>query len=352
MMLALVAFGARRRFAAGVTATCAFLCWQPAALVGAALATAALLDRKRVRVVAALAAGATAAILAYEAYYAWHGALGEQIRQSYLMAGDLGAYRYRTVQDSLKFFLRFGIGQRQDSSIVLAVLFLAALCVAPLALLAAPRRVLATWRDKPAWPATVACAYLTTVLTFLTHEGYPDMFFVEPFIAVTAGVVFAGLGALLARVLGLELVRVVAVGAAVAWLLVLYQHRKNAFPANPMYLVEQRALAKQVDFLEDAYGTVWAVGPPHILAFADRRNFLPYGLLIDPKVRAYMTRGASPWKFVPQRDGDLPGAILTSRGGLRNVMPTISRDYLRIDNRSFAKHGIQVWVRRPQSVNK
>jgi hypothetical protein len=347
MMLSLVAFGRRRRFAAGVAATCAFLCWTPAALVGVALVIAALFGRDRWRAIVGLAAGAITAILVYESYYVWYGALAEQVRQSYLMAGELSHYSYPKLADSLAFFTRFGIGWRQDSSIVLSSLFLVSLAVVPLAVLALRKRALDAAGSIPAWPATIVCAYFTTALTLLTHEGYPDMFFCEPLIAVGAGVVLGGAASLLARVSRIRLVEVAAVAACVVWLGVLYQHRRTVFPTGGIHIADQRELAKQLDIIADDYGTVWAVGCPHLLAFSHRQNFLPFGLLIDLKVREYMLKGASPATYLPLRDGRLPGAILASRGGLRVVLPWLNREYRRVDNKSFAAQGIQVWLRRP-----
>jgi hypothetical protein len=87
-------------------------------------------------------------------------------------------------------------------------------------------------------------------------------------------------------------------------------------------------------------------GLPHLLALSHRQNFLPFGLLIDLKVREYMLKGVTPANYLPLRDGKLPGAILAARGGLRAVVPWLNREYRRIDNKTFAAQGIQVWLRR------
>jgi hypothetical protein len=347
MMLALAEYGLRRRFWAGVSAVCGFLCWTPAALIGVALALSALLERDRIRAIAALAAGAVTAFLTYELYYLLHGALDEQLRQSFMMAGDLAGYAYNEFHESLQYFLRFGIGWRRDTSVVLSGAFLAVLALAPFVIAFTPRRAFALARRHPAWPAALVSSYFATGLTFLTHQGYPDMFFVEPLIAVTSGVLLAGVAALAARILRHELARLAVVAAAAAWLIVLQTHRRNVFWTGGVHLAAQRDLAKQIDFLADDYGSVWAVGCPHLLALGHRENFLPYGLLIDPKVRAYMMRDTEPGKYLPLRDGKLPGAILTARGGIRAVMPWMTREYRRVMNKSFESHGIQVWVRRP-----
>src|SRR6185503_18111336 len=151
--------------------------------------------------------------------------------------------------------------------------------------------------------ATLATSYLATALTFLTHQGYPDSFFVEPLVAVIAGVWLGGAAALLVRLLRFEVTRLALVAAAAAWLVVLQIHRRNVFWTGGIHLAAQRDLAKQVDFLYDDYGTVWAVGCLHLLALSHHENFSPFGMLIDPKVREYMTRDAPPGKYLPLRDG-------------------------------------------------
>jgi len=289
--LSLVAFARRRFFRAGLAAVGAFLCWQPAALIGAGLAAAALVLRERFSAIGRLFLGALAAVLLYEAYFAWHGALGEQLRQSYLLPAHFESYSYPTLKSSLAFFLAFGLPWRHDSSWLLAAAFLALLAVTPLWVLIRHQTLLAAWRRRPAWPAALACAYLTTALTFLTHEGYPDMFFPEPFVAIFSGVLLAGVGKTLARLHPrLSPLRFALSAAAAVWLLALGISRREAFTSGGIHLADQRALATQLDVLADGYGSIWAVGCPHLLAFLRRENFLPFALLIDPKVQAYIER--------------------------------------------------------------
>ena len=346
-VMSLTAFGNRCFFTAGLAAVGAFLCWQPAALIGTGLAAAALVLRERFAVLGRLVAGALAAFVAYEAYFAWHGALAEQLRQSYLLPSHFESYPVPELKGSLAFFLEFGLPWHQDSSWLLAASLLVLLAVAPLWVLVRSGSVIATWRRRPAWPATLACAYLTTALTFRTHQGYPDMLFPEPFIAIFSGVMLAGVGRAVARMHSrLAPLRVAAVAFAAVWLLSLSITRREAFSSEGLHLADQRALATQLDVLYDDYGSIWAVGCPHLLGFLRRENFLPYGLLIDPKVQRYMTREHPGKPYVPLRDGRLPGAVISSRGGLRTNMPWFARVYRRVQNHSFEAQSIQIWVRK------
>ena len=171
------------------------------------------------------------------------------------------------------------------------------------------------------------------------------MFFPEPFIAIFSAVVLAGVGSTLTRLHPrLAPLRIVVIATAALWLLVLGISRREAFSSTGLKLADQRALTKQVDVLYDDYGSIWAIGCPHLLGFLRRENFLPYGLLIDPRVQAYMTRAHPGEPYVPLRDGKLPGAVLSARGGVRTNMPWFSNVYRRIRNRSFETQGIQIWV--------
>jgi len=90
--------------------------------------------------------------------------------------------------------------------------------------------------------------------------------------------------------------------------------RTNVFANTGLHLADQKRLTSQLDLLYDDYGSVWAVGCPHLLAFARRENFLPYALLIDEKVQEYMVRDTQPGRaYLPLRNGKLPGVILSSR---------------------------------------
>ena len=345
MSLALVAFARRRPAASGFLAACSFLCWQPALLVSVGLAAATLVSaRERARSLARLVAGAVFAVAFYEAYFLWHGALGEQIRQSYLLPASVSGYRYPALGESLAFVVRMGIGWRLDSSRVLPVLLLVLLAVLPAVALTRPRRAFVFLRERPAWCAAGCVAYPAVAFTLLTHEGYPDMFFIEPFIALAAAVAITFTARALARhthrsaYYGL-------IAACAVWLALLQDSRATAFKNEGTRLEDQYELAKQLDVLFDAYGSVWAVGCPHLLALLGRENFSPYGLLIDRKVQAYMRRGSES-AGGPFEDGRLPGAILSARGGLRTVLPSLPRQYERIENLSFTRAGIQVWVQR------
>jgi hypothetical protein len=112
-------------------------------------------------------------------------------------------------------------------------------------------------------------------------------------------------------------------------------------------LERQRQLAHEVKKLADERGSVWAFGCLHLLAFNRMENFLPYGMLIDPKLRAYILSKSQDGLFIPLRNGKLPDVILAARGGERQLMPWLPRVYEVQKRPDFKASGIQVMFLKP-----
>lgn len=343
MTLGLVAFVRRRYVAAAVCATSSFLCWQPAALVGAAFALVASAREDRFRVVPRLAGGAIAAILLYEIYFLMHGALAVQIGQSYRMASELGGYKYAGFFESIAFFSSLGMGGVFRTAWLIPGLLLACTATATVGLLLLPFRALRLCREDPALAAFFLMSILNVGFTFVTHDAHPDMFFVEPLMAVMVALATVRLPAALFRrrqpALRAALTAVVAV-----WLVWVQQGRVRLISSGAVRLSDQIDLAKQLDVLRDGYGSVWAVGCPHLLGLAHMKNWHPLGLLLDPKVRDYVTREGPRGERYPGSDGRLPGAIIVSRVGVFAWFPELRRHYRRVPNASFDREKVVVWA--------
>jgi len=353
MMLAVVLFGHRRRVAAGAAACASFLCWQPALLVLGAFGPAVLLERDRWRQAGRVALGALLVLAAYEAYFAWHGALGLQLYLSYVLPSGLASYGKPSLEKSIAYFTSMGL-PRKDWERLLPWSFVASQAVAWVWLLARPRQAWRFLRDHTAWVAALTCAQATLLFTFLTHQGYPDMFFVQPWIAIGAGLLFAygaaALGKLLPR--GGSVVRWVIVAAVACGLSNLALSRRDMFGFNQrLTLQDQVALADEVEDLRAQHGSVWAIGCPHLLAFHQRENWVPFGLLIDPRVREYMKELAGGGEYRPLRDGKLPEVILDSRGGAGLIIPWMRREYEKQDAPEFRRQGIWLWIRKPVAAS-
>jgi len=349
MTLALTAFARRRPVAAGVWATCSFLCWQPAALVGAAFAVVGAAGDDRRRVVPRLAAGAITAIVAYELYFLWHGALRVQIAQSYLMASELDRYKYAGFAESVAFFSKLGLGGAFKTAWLIPSVLLVVTAAAMAGVLLLPKRALGLCRDAPALAAMLLVCIVNVGFTFLTHDAHPDMFFVEPLMAVALALVTVRFPGALLR--GRQpALRAACAVLVVVWLGWLQQGRARLISSGPVHLSDQIDLAKQLDVLSDGYGSIWAVGCPHLLSLAHMRNWHPLGLLLDPKVRDYVTRDGPKGALYPGSDGRLPGAMVMSRVSVFAWFPELRRFYRHVPNASFERDRARVWVLNRSSL--
>jgi len=348
MVWALLAFVRNRPARAGLWATASFLCWQPALLVLGSIGLASLVARDRIARTARVVAGAALAMLAYEGYFAAYGALGEQLTQSLRMPADLTGYKVDPLLESLGFVVRMGLW-RNDAIWVFPAAFLAALVLAWIGVLVRPTRTWALVRERYGWQAMVIVSTTALAFTLFNHQAYPDMFFLQPLIAVICGAVVGRLAeAIGPPPLPRRLVAYAVAGAfgvACSWL--VYQ-RVNYFGgdggANAMGLAYQRALSREVVKLRDQYGPVWAIGCPHLLAFQRMENFSQFSLLIDPKVRSYLLSQTGGQPYYPRKDGQLPAVILTARGGERKVIPWLPRYYRRLPRQDFEQTGVRVWI--------
>jgi hypothetical protein len=352
MTTGLASFAGRHMLRGGVLSASSFLCWQPALLIPTCLGVSSLIEAPRLRRALRFSLGAAAAMLAYELYFLWHGALGEQLFQTYVMPTREEAWPVPPLTESLRFIVRLG-HNRDDASMILPVLLMGGIVLAGLLALFRPR---VTWnwiQTRSSWAAVALSATASFAFTLVNHQAYPDMFFLHPFIAVAGGLAIGGAYDLLGR---LKLPGPLAALRTVLVVLLMLTTAQLAWDRRSMFrssshrgpsLTQQRALAAELTELSEQYGTVWAIGCVHLLALNRTGNFLPYGLLIDPNVRTYMMSKAGGKPFVPlDENGKLPGMILVARGGERKVMPWLPRLFERVENIRFKSNGISIWVQR------
>ncbi len=345
LVAALNAAAKRRQALAGAAAAASFLCWQPAAIVPAGIGVACLCGPGKGKRLAAFACGVIAVMVAYESYFLWHGALHEQLYQSYRMAIDPGGYRPHTLTSTFWFIVHMGLW-RHDAGQIYPLAAMVVLMVLWARALRQPRASLGLLEQRPELTAALIYGHGALVFTFVDRQAYPDMFFLYPFLALMLGL---GLSAIVG---GLRERGWLVAGAVFALLVstlmvVLPYSRLPLFGPPRKSITVQQTAAKQLDIVREQYGSIWAVGCPHLLAFNHWKNSSPFGLLIDRRVHAYMHRisGAKPWR--PLRDGRAPGAILLSRGGYgRQLMGWIRRNYREVANRSLARQHVHLWVSR------
>jgi len=389
ILLALLAQALRRPFWTGVAGASAFLCWQPAALVlAAAMVVEAGLPRRagpvplgdaapeparwpRGRRLALLLVGAAVPVVAYEAYFALHGALGAQLYQAYAFPLRYMIGATEGMSSNRGGFLAAwsrGFHPAHPAPAFLLVA-LAAFWVRrsrPLALRAVPAALQgrSSRAEDPgqrsargldparasAEPGLADAGWLSFFLaangvlafTFFDHQGYPDWFFVLPFMAVATG----WGGAAVALRLGARGSRALAAAVVAALAVVLLGFGLTGprrFP-HPFTLGEQLALATEVGRLAAAADGLYTVNCGHLLALNRLDNWSPYANLFRGVREHLLDRGGGRFEL-PSKDGRLPEVVLTSRRLPPELVENLERDYARATPERYRRQDIGVWVR-------
>ncbi len=338
---------ARDRFAlSGALAVAAFLCWQPALLVFFALLAALTWRESPLRPLLRCAAGGVAMFLLYEAYFVYHGALREQLRQSFTMAGDLSGFALPAIGESLTFVLSGGPWSGRWW-MILPALYLAFLTAIVVETYTRPREVFATARRDSLATALAVGAFATLAFTFIDHQAYPDRYFIQPFVALANGIV---IGWALCRAAALVVHsndgRVRLSGVVFALTLVAAAAKVTPAEIGPnVGMQAQRRLANYTMSIRERYGSLWAIGCPHLLALKRTANYDPIGLLIDPRVRAYAADRGIDGIYRPN-GGKMPNVILAARHGVRTALPWIGVEYRKVTDAALNRQGVAVLIRK------
>jgi len=339
-LLAAHFFCAKRKvLLAGVTGACAFLCWQPAGLVLASCGLALLLDRRTSWTsLARFVIGALLMFGAYEAWFAWNGALAEQIHQEWRLA--FGApHKEKLLADAVWFVLTEAQAF-QSRAHGLPLLFVAATALFWIGLLFAPRRAFAALRERPGLVAFWVAAHIATVFTTWDHQAHPDMLLVQPYFAVACGIAVGWLFSLLGRVRGGVVATAVLATVFVGLGLRDAYNDVRRSSGGRQGLEAQRAMGRLVSMYHDHRGSVWALGSVHLLAFNHRDNWTPVGNV------GHETSQLDMKTYRPLRDGKMPEIIVTGRGLRPGFNSWLPGEYNDITPVPLAAARIRVYSRR------
>ncbi|MFN2426030.1 MAG: hypothetical protein ABR587_06245 [Candidatus Binatia bacterium] len=298
-------------------------------------------------------AGTLAPIVLYEAYFLWHGALGEQIYQSLVFPVEYGkASRpaLRVAGNILMLGEPFGLRT--------LVLCSAALAVAAFwsGTLLVPRRILSFVRANPARLTLVLAASGTFAFNLHDYQGFPDRLFLLPFFAIAGGIV---IGAVLERAAALlpvarrspgdvraanrrGWVEMTALGLAGLLLIAQLPDRSGR---NALKL-QREASVRVGDFVRNGK-SVYAIGPLHLLAMQRLSNFNRYGFF-PARIAAHMTERMRREKpLLPLVRGKLPDVVLTSRMSYVGNRRWLERYYTRKRNSALRRQYTQLWKLNP-----
>lgn len=325
--------------AAGVASGAAFVCWQPALLVVAAVAAEALLARGgSLRGALIVLAGALVPVALYEVYFAVHGALAAQLHQAYVMTSG-SMHPLRSMRASLAFVLTEAGGMASPFRAV-PLAFASALVLALAWAAPSPARAVAALRERAGLLSFVVAALGAVAFTLYDHQGVPDLFFPDPYFAVVAGWLVAGATAAAKRLAPRPVVA--AFPAAALALLAWQMHGDDLRRKRESYdLDDQRRVAGIVKMYREQLSDVWVYGAVHLLGLAHLDNHVPYGLFYDDVLTVLSIN-----TYLPLREGRMPEIIVHSRGQLPGSPRYLEADYVEITPPAFAAQSAMVWRRR------
>ncbi len=344
MLLTVLAVARNRPFWAGVTGAAAFLCWQPTLLVLGMAVPILLLRQGRVKSIALLAAGALIPIVLYHFYFYANGALAEQIEQAYRYPREYMAHaygRFGKLRRNTGWYFRVQEGFSLRS--VYPILFGCFLAITWLVALVKPRRTLQLIEENPALPYVVLAGTGALAFTIYDYQGYPDTFFVLPFLAVVCGVGFGKAAEWLAA----DRSRFVRLGVFGLCLLAVYSMSAitGRTRGGASRLESQYALGRQVGEMLEAGKTVYAVGCTHLLAFNHVDNHVNMGFFFRGTKRWIAKNRNSPDGYRPLKDGEMPDVILVSRSFVPGGYGWLESEYREITTESFRRWRVRAYER-------
>ncbi len=333
-----------RVLTAGATAAAAFLCWQPA---GALLATgplALILARAGARKVALFALAAALPIVAYEAYFLYHDALAEQIEQAFVFPSKYMESLPATLQPVLRRARwTFAISQGVDAGSIVPLVSLVGLGLLWLGILRPSSRIVAAFHGRTDRIYLAATAHVALLSCLVSFQGFPDRFWLDPLMAITAGWVFSLIADRLAAKVSAVPWHLCVRGACAASL--LWMALAGQWSGTEIRGLEaQRRTARALGGILDSGYSVYSVGCTHLLALNHVSNFSPYGFFFRG-VEEYLHAKTQGRGYFPLRDGAPPDVILLSRGKYLQQQPWFERDYVRVKRDEFSGQMVQVWLR-------
>jgi hypothetical protein len=196
---------------------------------------------------------------------------------------------------------------------VVPLLSSVALALFWLGLLRRPRHVLARLRGRRTAQASLAVAHAALAFTLYDLQGYPDRFFLEPFMAVAVGL-------LLARTLRFRPAAFLlpALGLALAVCTHALTEKRTALPM-------QMRKAAEVKRLHESGLSVYVVRGMHLLAFNRMSNFHPIGAF-HRGVDDYIRDKTGSRHFRPESNGELPEVIVIE-GDVPACLEEVMREY-------------------------
>jgi hypothetical protein len=341
ILLTMLFFYQRKLFRAGLCASLSFLCWQPSLLMFGALVLVLARSPKRLCNITLAASGAILPILLYEAYFIFTGSFWEQIEQTYyfpakFMLSNFGGFVSSFVE--LKLIWEMGFGKFN----ILPLIFAYGLIRYWLHLSRNRRRRFFFLDLDPGWLYFHICMYGSLAFTYYDYQGYSDIFFVLPFMAIMSGWTLdrsiedisnlrSGFRRIASRLCLFVLLALIIMGIFC-----------RKFEPLPFTLSNQYRLAAVVrQYLQDNED-VYAIGCTHLLAFNHSENWIIYGSFFRG-LDDFIAHKTGADIFRPVKNNTWPSIILLSRRPPRGSKNWLGALYTDITPPEFKRQHIRVF---------
>ncbi|MCK5581063.1 MAG: DolP-mannose mannosyltransferase [Candidatus Omnitrophica bacterium] len=334
MLSTMIFFNQGKLFWSGVSASLAFLCWQPALLMMGTLVFVLLLHQKRFYKISCALLGATLPLLVYQLYFVITDSLKEQLTQTYYFPAKFMVNNFSGFLTSLKELVN--IWEHGFGTFNILPLICAFGVLSYSVSIFRKGRIRSLFANiDPGWLYVSLCMLGCFTFTFYEHQGYPDIFFVLPFIAIISAY---SLGLLIEN---MSRFRNLVYGLIVSYLMVLIVYIPSRYHSQ-FTLADQLQLASEVRQMLDNNETVYAIGCTHLLAFNSSENWMKYGFFFRG-VNEFIADETGVDTFMPVKEGTMPSIILLSRRPPRGSKNWLDSLYINLTTSEFKHQKIRVF---------
>ena len=189
----------------------------------------------------------------------------------------------------------------------------------------------------------VLAAHATFAFTLTNYQGFPDRFFVEPFMAIAVSI---PVYLVLSRIPVLIRRQAMAVVTALSLVALLgFGQKARARYQRSAGLGQQRVAAAQISHYLDEGLSVYAVGCTHLLAMSHVNNFTKFGFFFRG-VPEYLAAVTGKTNYLSLRNRALPDLVLISRPKYIRSRPWLKSEYEPLHVGEFDRVGIRAYVRK------
>lgn len=338
VFLAMLAFFHRKHLLSALFISLGFLCWQPVFMFLPVLVVLTFLRERKFGSILAVLVIASIPIVLYEFYFALMGNFSQQIEQAFIypytfMSGDhLGVFAHFR-----RFVRSWSVAFGPYNILNLAF---------PLGVVVIVYTVIRRFREGMITERTENCLFLllSTCLAFsftlYSHQGFPDLFLVLPFVVIISALAFDTFVEVLSRREKRVLPRIALV--IISCMLIFPTVRASIVIEYQFTLADQLELAEEVgDYIDDGL-SVYAIGCTQLLAFNHVDNWLNDGYFSNT-VNDYQEAKTGGEIFLPKKNGEWPSIILLSGTRPRNSEKWLRKRYIDITTDKFSHQKIRIF---------